>query len=86
MRVFVGIPVAEEVKEQILKFQKELLKSGADVKLVEPQNLHFTLKFLGEASYTNVEKIKSQLKEINPKKMIKEASFPKYPINGRDTK
>lgn len=39
---------------EIVLFEDELEKTGADLKLVEPENVHLTLKFLGE---TNEEKI-----------------------------
>ena len=74
MRLFVGIPIAEKVKKNIMAFQKELFESGADLKLVSTQNLHFTLKFLGEVSSHDVEKIKSKLEVIKMKKTIVELS------------
>lgn len=39
---------------EIVLFENSLEKTGADLKLVEPENVHLTLKFLGE---TNEEKI-----------------------------
>jgi 2'-5' RNA ligase len=40
--------VSPEVREKLVSAQEELRKTGADVKLVEMDNLHFTVKFLGE--------------------------------------
>jgi len=43
-------------------------------KKTEIQNLHLTLKFLGEISFENVEKIKSKLSKINLSKFEAEIS------------
>ena len=51
VRTFIAIDIEEpEIIEKLCKIQKELLKTGAQMKLVERQNLHITLKFLGEIS------------------------------------
>ncbi len=48
IRSFIAVEVEDsDVVRQIEKIQQELLSSGAKLKLVEPQNLHFTLHFLG---------------------------------------
>lgn len=48
MRSFVALEMPPEVKEHAAGLIRELKPSGADVKWVEPHNLHLTLKFLGE--------------------------------------
>ena len=48
MRSFIALEMPPEVKEFAAGLIKELRPSGADVKWVEPANLHLTLKFLGE--------------------------------------
>ncbi|MEM0161168.1 MAG: RNA 2',3'-cyclic phosphodiesterase [Thermoplasmata archaeon] len=45
IRAFIAIEVP--VFETVVKFQEELAHAGR-MKLVEPENLHFTLKFLGD--------------------------------------
>lgn len=50
-RLFVGLDLAIPVVEQLTLVQDELerrLKNHASPKLVEPENIHLTLKFLGE--------------------------------------
>jgi 2'-5' RNA ligase len=42
---------------------KELERSGADIKLVEPQNLHITLKFLGDTGEEKIEGIGRAMEE-----------------------
>lgn len=48
MRAFVALEVPAQVLDSIVGFQGELLKTRADLKLVERENLHFTVKFLGD--------------------------------------
>lgn len=40
----------EKVLDSLVAVQRELAESGADLKLVERENLHFTVRFLGEIS------------------------------------
>lgn len=54
MRSFIAIEMRNEKVEAAVE---ELKKVKADVRVVEPQNLHLTLKFLGEISENSVEKI-----------------------------
>lgn len=64
MRCFIAIEVPEEVRKELTKMQ-ELLKSGnIRAKFVEPENLHITLKFLGEITGAKAEKIKDLLRQI----------------------
>ena len=48
MRSFIALEMPPEVRNFAAGLIKELKPSGADVKWVEPMNLHLTLKFLGE--------------------------------------
>ena len=48
MRLFIAIEVDEGVRERLVEAQRQLAKAPCKVKWVEPQNLHLTLKFLGE--------------------------------------
>jgi 2'-5' RNA ligase len=44
--------------------QKLLVQTGADLKLVEPQNIHITVRFLGNITPTMVEKIFEEMKQV----------------------
>lgn len=71
MKTFRGfIAIDINVTPNILKFLKDITNSNADVKLVEPQNIHITLKFLGdvqEDKINDIEQImKDSVKEIEP--------------------
>jgi len=48
MRTFIAFELAQEIKNYLALIQEELKKSAADVKWVLPQNIHLTLKFIGE--------------------------------------
>ena len=62
MRTFVAVEISnQEVISSIKKFQSEI---NIKAKPVEPQNLHFTLQFLGEISEEISQKIKQSLKTI----------------------
>ncbi|CVK31634.1 RNA 2',3'-cyclic phosphodiesterase [Methanoculleus bourgensis] len=48
VRTFVAIDLPEEIRERVRKSQAILAQSGGRLALVDPANLHVTLKFLGE--------------------------------------
>lgn len=50
MRLFTAIPVPEEIKAYASTIRRELDASNPDVKWVEKDNYHLTLKFLGDVS------------------------------------
>ncbi len=56
MRLFVAITIDEEIKQNILLIQQAIQKFQPDIKLVQEENIHLTLRFLGE---TPEEKLKS---------------------------
>ncbi|MBI5240914.1 MAG: RNA 2',3'-cyclic phosphodiesterase [Elusimicrobia bacterium] len=47
-RLFIALPVDEAVRAAAARIISGLSRTGADYKWVEPQNLHLTLRFLGE--------------------------------------
>ena len=66
IRSFIAIEVnAVDVQECIMRFQKALLDTNADLKLVKAENIHITLKFLGDITPTMKEKISEELKMIH---------------------
>ena len=48
MRAFVAIALPEEVRAALTGLQRQLATSGADVKWASPDQLHLTLRFLGD--------------------------------------
>ncbi|GGI67153.1 RNA 2',3'-cyclic phosphodiesterase [Vulcanisaeta souniana JCM 11219] len=63
-RVFIAVELTDKLKEPMIKMQKELMSSGVDMKPVEPENLHITLRFIGEISRELVEEVKKRLDAI----------------------
>ncbi|MBU0609602.1 MAG: RNA 2',3'-cyclic phosphodiesterase [Armatimonadetes bacterium] len=48
LRLFYGVLLPPEVQQEVAALQQRLAASGVRIKWVEPENLHVTLKFLGE--------------------------------------
>lgn len=48
MRCFVAVALPPSVRTLLVQLQETLRRADADVKWVEPENLHLSLKFLGE--------------------------------------
>lgn len=48
IRTFLAVDPGKVLRDRALSVQHQLTHSGAQVKWVEPDNLHFTLLFLGE--------------------------------------
>ncbi len=63
-RVFIAVDLTEQLKDPIIKMQKEFMSAGVDMKPVEPENLHITLRFIGEISKELVEELKKRLSNI----------------------
>jgi len=66
MRAFISIDMPEEVRQEIVKIQSQLPEFQG--KKTEHENLHLTLKFLGEINEEKVEEVKEKLAEIQLKK------------------
>ncbi len=65
MRCFIAIDLPREIVREIERIQKELDKKKVFVgKFVELENLHLTLKFLGEIDEEKIEEVKKELKKI----------------------
>jgi len=66
-RLFVAVPVSDEVKQKIQELVEKLKETGADLKLVSLFNLHFTLKFLGDVGESKIPEIEERLAGIAAK-------------------
>jgi len=60
-RGFIAIEI--DLQPKIAAFSNQIKKTGADVKLVEPENMHLTLKFLGDTDERLVDDIEQIMKE-----------------------
>ncbi len=63
MRAFIAINLPDRIKEKILEMTKEFQEKG--IRKVGKQNLHLTLKFLGDVNEKNVEEIMQILKTVD---------------------
>jgi 2'-5' RNA ligase len=61
MRVFIAIQLPEYVKLCARRVREQLRPSGADIKWVEDDNYHITLKFLGEVDQKEIVGISQEL-------------------------
>jgi 2'-5' RNA ligase len=52
------------VLNRLATTQNQLVQTGADLKLVEPQNIHITVRFLGNITPTMVETISAEMRKI----------------------
>lgn len=57
MRTFIAIELPKDIKDALASLQEQLKVSGSDVKWVSPENIHLTLKFLGEIDEAKLSKI-----------------------------
>lgn len=64
MRCFIAVDVEEaQLLDAIAEAQRRLKSTGADLKLVERENLHITLRFLGEIPPSLAEAIGELIRE-----------------------
>jgi len=61
MRCFIAVTVGESVRDLLVRVQETLRRADAPVKWVERENLHLTLKFLGDLDEDQVGTLKSLL-------------------------
>lgn len=64
MRTFIAIELPKDIKDTLARLQEQLKISGADVKWVKPDNIHLTLKFLGEIDEQKLNKIMAILDDV----------------------
>ena len=65
IRSFIAFDIdSESVLKRMTEVQTILTKTGADLKLVEPKNIHMTLRFLGNITPSTVENIFEEMKKV----------------------
>ncbi len=65
MRCFIAIPLPENIREEILNIQGQFKPLNLHAKWVEYQNLHVTLKFLGQVEQERIPEIKDIISKIS---------------------
>ena len=61
IRAFVAIALPDDVIARIGALQEDLRAEGLNFRWVRPQNIHLTLKFLGDISFDRVSEIEEML-------------------------
>lgn len=74
LRTFIAIEMPESIRQKIQNLQAELKSFPAKVTWVKPENIHLTLKFLGDTEDNTIDSIGDQL-------AISAASFSPFKIN-----
>ena len=64
MRLFIAIEIPEEVKDYIAEVQRKINTDENKIRFVKKEQMHLTLKFLGEVQPNITEEIKNNLKKI----------------------
>lgn len=57
IRTFLAIELPKSIRNRLKEVQRELKESQADVRWVDPENIHLTLKFFGNIEEKEVESI-----------------------------
>jgi 2'-5' RNA ligase len=63
MRTFIAIDINQDIKDKISRIQDRLKYLNDKISLVKPENLHLTLKFLGELEEKEIAELKENLKD-----------------------
>lgn len=63
-RIFIAINLKEEIREYLSAIKNNLTFGESKIKWVEKENLHLTLKFIGDTNQQLLELINIKLKEI----------------------
>ena len=74
VRTFIGIDPGKTIRDRLIALQQTLNRAGAEVKWVEPENLHVTLLFLGEVLMTDVPAICAAVADVA-------SSHPAFPLS-----
>lgn len=77
VRAFLAVDVDKSLIDKIVEIQETFNLINAPVKFVEPENLHFTIKFFGDVNEEKIEEIN----DIITKKVVNFSSFDML-ING----
>ena len=64
MRLFVAVDIDDTIRSRIARFLDGVREFAPDARWARPESLHVTLKFIGEKSEDDIEKIKRALETI----------------------
>jgi 2'-5' RNA ligase len=64
MRLFIALEIPSTVRENLAELLKSLRAVSPQTRLVRPENLHVTLKFIGEVAETKLAAIQTELARV----------------------
>ncbi|MEM2936654.1 MAG: 2'-5' RNA ligase family protein, partial [Candidatus Bathyarchaeia archaeon] len=66
LRSFIAFDIEDErIIRRLSEAQGRLMDTGANLNLVKPQNIHVTLRFLGDVSPSMVDPIYEAMKKVS---------------------
>lgn len=66
IRAFLAFDIEDQkILQRLSHVQKRIADSGADLKAVKPQNIHATIRFLGDTQSSMVDAIHEEMKQIS---------------------
>ncbi|MCW4009363.1 MAG: RNA 2',3'-cyclic phosphodiesterase [Candidatus Bathyarchaeota archaeon] len=64
VRAFLAFDIdSDAVKKKLTYMQTQAVQTGADLKLVEPENIHMTIRFLGDITLNMADKIFEEMQK-----------------------
>src|SRR3989338_7594585 len=70
IRTFIAIELDFEIQKYLSSLQDQLKKAGADVKWVNPRNIHLTMKFLGDTPVGKIDAVENVMRDATKKTPI----------------
>ncbi|MEE8576170.1 MAG: 2'-5' RNA ligase family protein, partial [candidate division Zixibacteria bacterium] len=67
MRLFIALPLTDEVERGLADVIAQLQRHSAPVKWVEPSKIHLTIRFLGDTERSLLPEIKSMIDSLSTK-------------------
>jgi RNA 2',3'-cyclic 3'-phosphodiesterase len=65
MRIFIALDIEHDIRQRIWRFVEGVRNFAPDAKWVGPETFHITLKFVGEKSSEDVERVRQILRKVN---------------------
>lgn len=86
LRVFIAVDIPAKEKNKLAEIQKTLKRAGAELKLTGPENIHLTIKFIGdieESSINGLAKCISECLEATKEFGVRIAEVGAFPAENK---